>query len=178
MSERAREIAESKPRDEFRIRVLQRLPLGVSYVEQITLLRAMLEDPQLAKAQVFLDATGVGKPIADMFMQAGLQHTPIWITGGRDDLQHGNGWSVSKLNLISKLQAALHSGELRIAKELREANAFVRELQEFRASWTEAGNLRFGARQGAHDDLVLAAALGVYGATRLRQSTTIEPLSI
>jgi hypothetical protein len=65
-----------------------------------------------------------------------------------------------------RLQAALHSGELKIARALPEAVAFARELREFRASWTEAGNVMFGARQGAHDDLVLAAALAVYGATR------------
>ena len=71
-----------------------------------------------------------------------------------------------KLILVSRLQAALHSNELKIARALPESAAFTRELQEFRASWTEAGHLRFGARQGAHDDLVLAAALAVYGATR------------
>jgi len=57
---------------------------------------------------------------------------------------------------------------LKIAKGLAEAQVFFRELQEFRASFTQVGNLQFGARQGSHDDLVLAAALAVYGVTRPR----------
>jgi hypothetical protein len=38
--------------------------------------------------------------------------------------------------------------------------------QEFRADFTDSGNLQFGARQGAHDDLVLASALAVWRASR------------
>lgn len=163
-----------KPKDELRIRALQRLQLGIPYPAQCEILAGMLENPSLADSEVFLDATGVGRPISDLFTQAGIRHRPIWITGGREELPHQNGFSVPKLHLISRLQAALHSGELKIAKALPEAVAFTRELQEFRASWTEAGHLRFGARQGAHDDLVLAASLAVYGATRPRLATVIN----
>jgi hypothetical protein len=69
---------------------------------------------------------------------------------------------------------ALPSGELKIAKSLPEANAFVRELTEFRASFTDAGHLQFGARVGQHDDLVLAAALAVWGASRSRRVTDLH----
>ena len=54
----------------------------------------------------------------------------------------------------------------RIAKALPESAVFVKELIEFRASWSESGNLTFNARSGCHDDLVLAAALAVWGANR------------
>src|SRR5690606_30750036 len=162
------EVDEEKPKDELRIRALQRLPLGLGYIEQCQIIADLLSEPSLASAGVFLEAPGVGKPNSDLFLRAGVRHTPIWITGGRDEQSHGAGFTVPKLILVSRLQAALHSSELRIAKALPEAAAFTRELQEFRASWTEAGHLRFGARQGAHDDLVLAAALAVYGAARPR----------
>lgn len=168
-------IVDRKPSDELRVRALQRLPLGIPYPEQCELLASMLSNSNLENASVFLDATGVGKPISDLFRKAGIKHKPIWISGGRVEQQHGGGYSVPKLHLISRLQAALHSGELKIARALPEAAAFTRELQEFRVSWTEAGHARFGARQGAHDDLVLAAALAVYGATR-RGETKVVPL--
>jgi hypothetical protein len=42
----------------------------------------------------------------------------------------------------------------------------ARELQDFRARFTEAGNATFNAREGAHDDLVLALALAVFGLPR------------
>lgn len=178
MTQEAEQIAKSKPAVEFRIRALQRLALGLSYVDQCGLLCAMLAKPELADADVFLDATGCGKPVSDLLRRGGLRHKPIWITGGQGHQQHEDGWSVAKIDLITRLQAALHAGELKVAKELKEAAAFTRELQEFRVTWTEAGHLRFGARQGAHDDLVLAAALAVYGATALRNTVTVQSLKV
>lgn len=34
---------------------------------------------------------------------------------------------------------------------------------DFRVSYTAIGNAAFGAREGAHDDTILAVALAVYG---------------
>jgi hypothetical protein len=170
----AQDVIDACPRTEHHVRALQRLPLGTSYPDQCTALAGMLATPALRDAQVFLDAGGVGTPVSDLFMRAGIRHTPIWITGGRDEAEHRGGLSVPKLHLISRLQAALHAGELKIAKTLPEASAFVRELQEFRCTWTEAGHLQFGARQGAHDDLVLAASYAIYGATRPRPAMTLN----
>lgn len=39
----------------------------------------------------------------------------------------------------------------------------TRELQEFRVKYTEAGNANLNAREGGHDDLVLAIAIAVFG---------------
>jgi hypothetical protein len=174
VTEEARQIVAAKPKNELRILGLQRLPLGASYVEQCERLAVLLSNPKLKDAYVFLDATGVGKPVADLFKAAGIKHVPVWITGGREEQPHDSGgFTVPKLLLISRLQAALHSGELKIAAKLPEAAAFTRELQEFRVSWTDTGHVQFGARQGAHDDLVLAAALAVYGATRSAGSASV-----
>jgi hypothetical protein len=177
MTPEAEAIAKSRG-TEFRVRALQRLPLGTDYVSQCELLCAMLARPELASAKVFLDYTGCGRPVSDLLKRGGLKHTPVLITGGTTDQQDGAAWHVAKTNLITRLQAALHAGELKVAAELQEATAFTRELQEFRVSWSEAGHLRFGARQGAHDDLVLAAALAVYGATSLRNEVTFWPLRV
>lgn len=171
----AQRVAEKKPKNVLAVRGLQRLPLGIGYMEQCSIIAQMLADTKIDRAEVFMDATGVGKPISDLFNRAGIDHRPVWITGGIESNDHGAGFTVPKLHLISRLQAALHSGELRIAKSLPEAGAFTRELQEFRVSWTEAGHIRFGARQGAHDDLVLAAALAVYGVER-RIVSSVVPL--
>lgn len=164
------ETVAQKPRDELHIRALKRLPLGTPYPVQCEQIVALLSDPRLAGAAVFLDRTGVGRPVSDLFRQHGIAHLAVTITGGREEQSDGDDLSVPKLHLISRLQAALHSGELKIAKGLAEAQAFVRELQEFRATFTQVGNLQFGARQGSHDDLVLSAALAVYGVSRPRMA--------
>ena len=79
-----------------------------------------------------------------------------------------------KGELVSKLQALLHAGELRIAASLPDAPVLLRELQDFRVRFTESGNATFNAREGAHDDLVLALALAVFGLSRPEPATSIS----
>src|SRR5216683_1930806 len=67
-----------------------------------------------------------------------------------------------KLLLVSRLQALLHEGRLKIHKEIPDAAVLVRELQDFRVEYTAAGSLTFNARSGRHDDLVLALAIAVW----------------
>ena len=67
---------------------------------------------------------------------------------------------------VSKLQAALHSGDLKIAKGIADAPVLLRELQDFRLRYTDAANATFNAREGAHDDLVLALAMALFTLTR------------
>jgi hypothetical protein len=150
----------------FHVRHLERLPLGISYPQQITYVASLLRREPLAAADpgVFIDYTGVGRPVFDMFKQAGVPRLcGVNITSGLTAEPTAVGWSVPKTLLVSGVQAKLHSGDLRIAKELPEAPVLLRELQDFRARFTVNGNATFGAREGAHDDLVLALALAVYG---------------
>jgi len=70
--------------------------------------------------------------------------------------------SVPKLTLVSRLQALLHQGRLKIHRELDEAETLARELKDFRVEYTAAGHLTFNARSGKHDDLVLALAIAVW----------------
>lgn len=46
--------------------------------------------------------------------------------------------------------------------------ALLKEFQDFRVSFTSDGHAIFNARQGKHDDLVLAVSLAVFGASRPR----------
>jgi hypothetical protein len=75
-------------------------------------------------------------------------------------------YTVSKSYLVSNLDAKLHTGELRFAKELREAPAMETELKDFRRHVSEAGRYSFEARSGAHDDLVLAVAIALWRAVK------------
>lgn len=165
------DIVAQKPSDELHIRALKRLPLGTSYPAQCKMIVALLADPRLASAAVYLDRTGVGRAVSDLFRTEGVKHTAVIFTNGREEgKQDGDNITVPKLHLISRLQSALHSGELKVAKSLVEAGAFVRELQEFRGSFTAAGSLQLNARQGAHDDYISAVSLAIYGLTRPRMA--------
>jgi hypothetical protein len=88
----------------------------------------------------------------------------VQITDGTAESREGLSCSVPKLILISRVQALLHQGQLKIKRSLPEAKVLVRELQDFRVEYTATGNLTFNARSGRHDDLVLALAIACWRA--------------
>ncbi len=69
----------------------------------------------------------------------------------------------------------MHTGKLHMPDSLPLAKTFRRELLDFRVSYSAVGNATFGAREGAHDDLILAVALAVYGLSQ--QGFEVVPLS-
>jgi hypothetical protein len=83
---------------------------------------------------------------------------------GTSDTYDGGVIGVPKLSLVSRVQALLHEGRLKIHKDLAEAAELVRELQDFRVEFTAAGSITFNARSGRHDDLVLTLAIATWRA--------------
>ncbi len=69
-----------------------------------------------------------------------------------------------KRALLRPLVATTESGRLKVAKGLRETEAFQRELRAFQKRITEHGYSAFGG-VGEHDDLVIAVALACWWAT-------------
>lgn len=70
----------------FRIRHMERLSLGTPYPTQVRAVMDRCERPPLdeLKPRILLDYTGVGRPVFDMFREAGLKRgEAITITGGR-----------------------------------------------------------------------------------------------
>lgn len=148
---------------------LERLPLGTPYPAQVAHVMELLRREPLAssKATTYADQTGVGRAVFDIFRQARLPRLyGVTITAGEEVTQTPDGWHVSKKDLMSRLQAAMHNKELHIPTSLADGPALMKELQDFRVKFSTAGNPIFGAREGAHDDIVLATALAMFGATQ------------
>jgi hypothetical protein len=147
----------------FQVGHLERVPLGTPYPGIVAHVGRLLGKLP-ARSELVIDITGVGKPIFEMFTYSGISPAGVMITAGTsetwDDAIHG----VPKLTLVSRLQALLHEGRLKIQRELAEAETLVRELQDFRVEYTAGGHLTFNARSGKHDDLVLALAIAVWRA--------------
>src|SRR5215468_592067 len=147
----------------FQVGHLERLPLGTAYPAIVAHVgRLMTKLP--GRPELVIDYTGVGRPVFDMFVYSGISPVGVVITSGAVETHHRMTWSVPKLTLVSRLQALLHEGRLKILRELAEADTLVRELQDFRVEFTAAGHLTFNARSGKHDDLVLALAIAVWRA--------------
>lgn len=151
----------------FQCGYLERVPLGTTYPAIVAHVGRLLQRPIWSgKIDLAIDQTGVGRPVCDMFQSAGLSFTAVTITGGDSESSEGRSWRVPKMTLVSSLQALLHEGRLHIQKDLTEAAELVRELQDFRVKYTENGHLTFNAREGKHDDLVLALAIAVWRAQK------------
>jgi hypothetical protein len=123
----------------------------------------------LANAPVALlvDQTGVGRPVVDLLRQAGFDPLAVTITGGDQVLQVAHReYRVPKRNLVGAVQVLLQTRRLRWAASLPEAVTLKAELDNFKATISLAGHDSYGAgddwREGNHDDLVLAVALGCW----------------
>jgi hypothetical protein len=150
---------------EYRVRHLERLPLRMAYPMQVAHVAGLLRAPELRGCEVVIDETGVGRPVADLFEEGGLRPHRVTITAGMEETRAGERtWRVAKILLVSRLQAVLNTGDLRLSPALAELRALKQELSEFRMRYTPAGGAVFGAREGRHDDLVLALALALWRA--------------
>ena len=151
----------------FDVRHLQRLPLGMSYPAMVTDIGMMMQRPPLRGAELVIDETGVGRAVGDIFATKGLKPIRVTITAGNEESLAGTRrYSVPKQVLVTNVDARLHTGELRFAKGLREAPAMEAELKDFRRHVSEAGRYSFAAREGRHDDLVLAVAIALWRGVR------------
>jgi hypothetical protein len=145
----------------FQVGHLERLPLGTTYPAIVAHVSRLLGKLP-GGTELVIDYTGVGRPVFDLFIYSGISPVGVLITAGTAEAHDGIICSVPKLVLVSRLQALLHEGRLKILKDLPEAETLVRELQDFRVEYTAAGHLTFNARSGKHDDLVLALAIAAW----------------
>lgn len=166
-TERLAEYRGGMAPDRFNLRLLEQAPLGEPYPAQAQRLKRILAREQIARHEprVWIDYTGVGRAVFDIFKQERVPRVvPVTITFAGEAGPNGRGGhSVPKIELVSRLQALMHTGKLYMPDTLPLAKVFRRELLDFRVSYTDVGNARFGAREGAHDDLILAVALAAYG---------------
>lgn len=176
--------AVERPEDgRFLCRHLERLPLGTPYPRVADRLRTVYEnlnrlaqvrnqeryeralyrsgwrDPDLT-ISVYLDATGVGQPIADLLAEAGVPVIPCYFTHGDRRAVERDRVSVGKAWLVSRLQALLQTRRLQLPGNHPEAAALRSELLDYEIRIDQNANDRYGAfKTGTHDDLVTAVGL-------------------
>ncbi len=155
----------------YRIRHLERLPLGTDY-PAVAARIAVVAAGVARKAplhRLYADCTGVGRPVVDMLPGALARqavHVPVWpvtFTYGdrRTENRHEREIILGKAWLVSRLQVLLQSTRI-LLPETAEARALAEELLVYEIKVTENGNEQFGAfKVGKHDDLITALGLSV-----------------
>ena len=105
--------------------------------------------------KVLIDSTGVGDPVLEDLQDIGAEGYVFT--------------SKSKVQLIQRLQACLENGDVKYPY----IEELIKELQFFEYQLTRTG-VKMEARQGFHDDCVIALALAVWAAEQYQGSGYIS----
>lgn len=95
-----------------------------------------------------VDATGVGDPISEDLIRAGINVKPFKITGA------------NKKDLIDRLAVSIEQRLVTFPAN----EQLIDELKSYTYFLSDAGNIKFGAPDGMHDDCVISMALAIWGA--------------
>jgi len=152
----------------YTIRFLERLPLSTPYPQVAERLAEIANNLKAMKPTSLLlraDATGVGRPVVDLLRQhpglRGVSIVAVSITSGDKWEPGGREATLGKAYLVSRLQALLQTGRIRLPKTA-EAQALAEELKNFEIRVSESGRDTYGAfKTGSHDDMVVALGLAV-----------------
>jgi hypothetical protein len=153
---------ERKLETHYGLRFLQRVRLGTSYPAIVERVREVVGAPDVVgRCTLVPDATCVGGPVMDLLHAArlGCPIVPVVITSGERSRYSDGTWRVPKRDLVIGLQVMFEERKLEIAASLPDAATLMTELM--RQLWRDKS---CGAREGPHDDLVLAVALAVWRA--------------
>lgn len=165
--------ANPRPRGErtdwhYLVRHLERLPIGTSYPDIAQRLNAVAQrlrqrSPQTP--QLFVDATGLGKPLIDLLSQETesiRQIRGVYFTHGDRMTREGRDIRLGKAYLVSRLQMLLQSGRLHLPRN-PVCEQLAEELLSYEIQVDEQANERYGAFQvGSRDDQVTALGLAVH----------------
>jgi len=172
-------VEQQKAKPHFHVRHIQRFQLGTSYPVVVERVKSIItQKPLEGKAQLVVDATGVGAPVVDLLRQAGLSPVAIMITGGDTVSQEPLVLRVPKRDLVSTLQILLQEGRLKVAESLPEASILVKELLAFQVKITASAHDVYGSwREGSHDDVVLAICLAAWYSGGEKGATVLNRLT-
>jgi len=165
------------PWERWRTVHLERLKLGTKYGAITRHVATMLADPQLQRdpsknrspCELVLDFGGIGRGIAEDMLDAGLDPVCVILTGGLEtNWKRRHLYSVPKEEAVILLDARIHHDRLPLtfSKHLTFAEALKQEVADFVRTLSGAGRMKYGARTGKHDDLVMSLAIAVWWLSR------------
>lgn len=159
----------------YEARHIERLRLGMGYPEVAQRIAQIVTSPVLSGSRILVcvDVTGVGQPVYEMVRDAvsvlsgghghdtpGVRMRPITFRhGDRYDRAAG---MLGKAYLVSRLQALLQTGSIKLPARHAEAQQMARELKDYEIKVDQNANDTYGAfKVGTHDDLATALGLAV-----------------
>jgi hypothetical protein len=150
----------------YHLRALKRMHKGTPYTITAVQLREMVSDHGLQcngyPPVLVIDGTGVGAAVEDILRTWNLPLISVKIHGGMNVIRKPGEIRVPKKDLILSLLSAFNNGRLQIVKDIQERQDFIRELQCFKVRINPRTRRASFEGRGAHDDIVLSVAMGIY----------------
>jgi len=117
----------------YRMRFLERVPLGTPYPDVVARVRAVVRNEAIAS-------------------RCGIEG--VILTGGERESHAGGVWHVPKRDLITGLRVSLDNRELGLPANFGPTRALIEELRGMETRMNGGGAVRIGAwREGEQDDL-------------------------
>jgi hypothetical protein len=147
----------------YEIPYIKKYLIRSSYVFIVKDVAEILKDKRLKHCDLIIDYTGVGHPVADLFVSNGISPICANITSGlRVSWPSPRTVNVPKVNLVSALQVVFQNMALKISSGIKIIDDVEKEFISFRAKMSKSGHSKFEAHGGTHDDIVMSIALGIW----------------
>jgi Terminase RNaseH-like domain len=174
---------------------LERLPLRQPYPQQARRLASLVANlrryaiseatspaDRTQPITVLVDVTGIGRATFDLIQEqittSNVKIKAVTLTSGSDATTHGHELHVPKQDLIDTLRRAMEENRLQVPTDSREYRALTSELRTFLGTKVSPTSTATGAKSGAHDDLVIALSLAVYGANAATRANRVRHSAI
>lgn len=158
---------------------------GVDYPTIVEHLATLMATRELSNnADLLIDGRSMGEPVADMLVQAGLSPISIVATAGQEvhpvysdfgkvfeqkgqakftGIRPVTQYNVPKADLVEAGKKLMHTNRLMVARGLRWAEEFQRQLQHFKGVATQGGHRTYQADdEDIRDDIVFCYLMGAW----------------
>ncbi len=150
---------------ELHLVFMRNLPLKMRYPDQVQLMKEVMLRPEFVD-QMFLivERNSIGLPVMQMMFDKGLSPIGITTTAGKEVNVTKTSYNVPKADLVHSLLAALQMHRLKMPPPsvYPIIQTFTDQLNGFQMKIRKQHVIYGAETEDLHDDLVVAAALGVW----------------
>ena len=158
--------------NELHMIYIKEIPLETDYPIIVEKIRTIMNNPEwVGQISLVVDRTGVGIPVHQMLINAGLNPIGVMITHGKDENVHKDHYNLPKKDLVMNLLIAAQTKRLKLPrpqsvdKEMSKGIIrFTDQLSDFKMKINNrTKNIAYeAATEKIHDDLVISTALAVW----------------
>jgi hypothetical protein len=148
----------------YNLRFFHKFPLKTPYQAVVNYTAWFVEKAFYGRDYIIIvDATGVGRPIIDLFRVGDLAVVALTITGGiRANWRSRTEVVVPKRELVSSLLSVFQSYRLKIADNIKHRRELEQELINFQPKIVSQDLVTLEGRGGYHDDFVLSISYATW----------------